>query len=167
MKENSDGYINDQSAFSSEKGSFGRRGSISENGCGSIAAYNALKMLGIPEKYEAVLAAFYRHTIWRGRLGADPFYLARFLRKRGVRVKLYLRVKKVPLTHKAYIFLYDYLTGRKLGAHYAAAEYDGNAFVIYNDDSLTKREKRVVGVAELKKEDKAKHLAVFALDLKK
>ena len=69
------GFINEQRALCESEGSFGKKGSIAKNGCGSIAAYNALKILGVSVNYKDVLARFNFHVLNRGRWGANPFYL--------------------------------------------------------------------------------------------
>ncbi len=78
--------IRDQAVYASETGTFGPLGSIRKNGCGSIALYNVLQLLGYPAIYQEILNEMKRHwiraTILGGILGSKPLYLLGFLRRK-------------------------------------------------------------------------------------
>ena len=58
---------------------------VKHNGCGLLAAYNALGLLGRPMDFLEIRRYF--HHIWRPRfLGSNTFELRRFFRKQGLAV---------------------------------------------------------------------------------
>ena len=62
---------------------------MSYNGCGVIASYNALQILGVPEPLGEVAAWFERKGIvLGGLLGTDVLAAARFFRERGIRCRV-------------------------------------------------------------------------------
>ncbi len=163
--------INSQRAMNAQAGSFGKKGSVAANGCGSIAAFNALLILGEPVCFEEVRSRFSRHTRRQGRGGASPLYLLYFFIKRGYGIRLYLKksLKRVRKCHAAYIALYFYSLNKGIGAHYAAAEYDAEAdeFIIYNDDAVKMDKKRSSDFPALLRGNGAKYMAVIGIDRKR
>ena len=83
-----DGFIIDQQAFAGVR--FGRRYS-DYNGCGWMAAYNLLHALHLPDDWKSVVCGMRHHTLLFGELGTNPFGLRRFLKKRGIKVRLSFR----------------------------------------------------------------------------
>ena len=162
------GFINEQRALCESEGSFGKKGSIAKNGCGSIAAYNALKILGANVNYKDVLARFNFHVLNRGRWGANPFYLYVYFKKRGFRIKVFLRRKFDRLKYEsaAYIALYTYKSKSGFGAHYVAAQYnEKNGYTVYNEDYYGKTV-HIESLKELISRNKAKHIAVMMITKK-
>ncbi len=74
-----DGYIVDQRR--TDDLPYSRRMS-SENGCGWIAVYNLLRLLGCDEDPDALRCAMARCAPLGGRFGTWPLRLRRFLKKR-------------------------------------------------------------------------------------
>lgn len=86
----SDGLILDQNALDSP---YGRQGSAAA-GCGWVAVYNALRLLGIPADRETVRAQMERLLILGGWNGTPFYALALYLRQKGVRVRFTLHRSK-------------------------------------------------------------------------
>ncbi len=130
------------------RGSFGPLGNVAANGCGSIALYNTLLLLGQHVTYEAVLKQmnrkWWKSTLIGGLLGSNPLYVRReILRRRGVccRCFVYIGIFKRNLERQRErfrrmgneydVFLNLYL--HRHGAHYSVAEYQNGVFHVYND----------------------------------
>ncbi len=125
------GYIYNQVSGTASELWFGFFKS-SHNGCGWIATYNALLMLGnrinpcdIIGEYELTGAVLF------GALGIQPYAITHFFRWRGYKVTVTYDTSKfdtVAKKNKANIVWYWH--GK--GAHYVALKWNGSAFLGYN-----------------------------------
>lgn len=133
--------IQSQSVFSAVPGSFGPLGSVRANGCGAIALYNILRLLGCPAEFGSLLknmrAHWIRSTLLGGILGSNPFYLLGMLRrKEELELTFYVvrnrsAAEQIAVCHDAYLNLYLY----RWGAHYTAAAYQERGLLVCNDPS--------------------------------
>ena len=142
------GFIYDQESADIGKLKFGFFNS-SFNGCGWIATYNALILLGKTPKAEDIISEYeLTGAILGGVFGVFPFAVANYFRVRGYSVKTTYNSKKVDSVakdHTANILFYWHSSG----AHYFATKWDGTQFIGYNvwgakgpeylGDSLTKQ----------------------------
>lgn len=107
------------------------KGNTAAHGCGWIAAYNTLRNLGEAPAPAAVLEEMERGGILLGKGGTNPFYLQKFLRRRGYRTALYTQeqaARQALGSCAAGIWLYVFRdAAERLGAHYVALrpEADG------------------------------------------
>lgn len=117
------------------------------NGCGWIAAYNTLRLLGRPLPPWEIIDALESGVVLRGYLGLSPFALTRFFRKLGFYAKLRLLplcfspVKNTRAVEKQFseipcaIF---YVVTRNKTVHYVTAEALGDGtYRFYNDDHIS------------------------------
>ncbi len=162
--------INNQRRYPSARGTFGRFGSMSENGCGFLAIHNANQILGetaaFADTYAALQVRACRTTTLFGLFGTNPFAVGRYYRKKGFCVRLYQGAARVSTEHGAYIALYLYREKRALGAHYAAARYDAAArlFTVYNDDFEGEDERHFGDFAAMCNADRALGMLVWGID---
>jgi RHS repeat-associated protein len=136
------GYIYNQSSGPASKLRFGAFPG-SSNGCGWIATYNALKMLGrwthpadIIYEYEL------RSPKLAGLIGVMPIPIVNYFRNRGYRVKLSFNINEFDSIAKrsgAVIICFAY----KWGVHYYAAHWDHGFFITYNFVSNDKKARYV------------------------
>ncbi len=103
------------------------------NGCGWIAAYNALHALGLNPSGEALRAELSKRSLFRGRFGTSPFKLYRCLKRRGLAVRCAVRRKKAAFSFggvRAGVVLYRH----RHGVHYVAfVPADDGLLHFYND----------------------------------
>ncbi len=153
------GFIYDQEDKEIGKLRFGFFKS-SFNGCGWIATYNALILLGKTPKAEDIISEYeLTGAVLGGVFGVYPFAVSNYFRARGYKVKTTYNAKnvdKVAKKHTANILFYWHSSG----AHYFATHWDGKQFIGYNvlggkksellGDSLSKKfhnnQKRRIGV---------------------
>lgn len=110
------------------KGKVGRRGSMSLNGCGIVALFNAEQILGNKEAtWRLVQEEMNRHplmnTVLGGTLGITPWGIRRYFRRRGYFTR-WCSTRRVSNQADAYIVWYIWKspTGKnRFGAHYQAA----------------------------------------------
>ncbi len=110
----------------------------SYNGCGWIAVYNALCLLGRNEKAEDII----RELEWTGVFlfgvfGTRPLAIVRFLRRRGLSV----RIVRDPEKYDAAAAESDASIAwffHKKGAHFVTLRREGDRFVGYNTYSNSK-----------------------------
>ena len=102
------------------------------SGCGWIATYNALRMLG---RYIAPCDIIYYYelsgTIDYGRLGINPYSVINYFFYQGYRVSVTYDINRydtVARRNRANILLYLYTWG----AHFIAFNWQGSEFVGYN-----------------------------------
>ena len=90
------GFVRLQSPLTDERGNtapcrtpWGRRGSLEQNGCGPVAAYNLLHGFGLPVTLPGVVDALEQGgaAAAGGRLGASPGRIAAFLRAQGCTIR--------------------------------------------------------------------------------
>lgn len=162
--------INNQRRYPSDAGTFGRLGSMSENGCGFMAIHNANQLLGEDTTFQDTYAALQKRSLrtasFFGLFGTNPFEIGRYFREKGCRVRLYRDPERVLLTHDAYIALYLYREKRGLGAHYVAARYvpETGRFTIFNDDFEREVERTCRDFSEMRALDRAFGMLVWGID---
>ena len=102
-----------------------------KNGCGWIAVYNVLKMLGANVRPEWVMEDLRGGLVLGGKFGTHVYFVQHYLRKRGYRVRLCAipwRFSAVAKTGDACILLYRHRSGN----HFAALRREGERFHFYN-----------------------------------
>lgn len=117
------------------------------NGCGWIAAYNALRLLERPLPPWEIIDALEPGVVLRGYLGLSPFALRRFFKGIGFSAKLrflpmfFSPAKNARSIEKHFadapcaIF---YVVTRNRTVHYVCAEkYGDRTFLFYNDDHIS------------------------------
>ncbi len=117
--------IRDQRQFPARRGTFGPLGNIRDNGCGAIAVYNVLAILGTAVPCENIIQQFCRSWVWStvlgGVLGSNPFYVMRCLKRAGFHTAFCSRRRAG--NHDAYIAVYLWANRREgLGAHFQALQ---------------------------------------------
>ena len=130
-----DGLIFNQRKIPKGKWRYGFRSSAA-TGCGWIAVYNALYLLGYRVSPEELIRIFQRQLpLIHGNLGTTILAPAVFFRRRGFRVRICARKGKFDaLAKKADVCILYYRWRRKfrLGAHFVALQYRDGAFTGYN-----------------------------------
>jgi len=125
--------IEDQHLYAKERGTYGLFGSISANGCGSIAVHNICCLLKKPMPYRTAWEHFnkrLRRTVLFGILGTTPLSIAPYLKQQGFSVARCKDLSAIP-PHDAYIMLYAYKKPH-LGAHYIAVSQESGHCRIHN-----------------------------------
>ena len=111
-------------------------------GCGWIAAYNVLSLMGYYIRPEIVIRDYQRHLpILNGPFGTFILEPASYFRRRGFRVKistLQRRFDEIAMAHDACILFYYWRRKFKFGAHFAALQFKDGKFVGYNTFSNSK-----------------------------
>ncbi len=109
---------------------------FSHSGCGAIATFNAMSMVGLEPKMEEIVD-FYEHKglILNARMGVNPSGVKRYLTSKNLQWKFYsgktdwdacLGEKQVA------ILLYWWVGKKGCGAHYVAAERTEEGIRVYN-----------------------------------
>ena len=105
-------------------------------GCGWIATYNALKLLGKEETPENLIAYYERQVpVIHGNLGTMILAPAMYFKKRGYKVDWtarYDRFDQVAKDSHACILFYRWHSKWKLGAHFVALHHTPDGFIGYN-----------------------------------
>ena len=117
---------------------------VGRAGCEALAAYNCMLLLGRPEPLESVIAFFedgFRRRFlsgWglRGRWGAAPWDIRRFLRARGVRFRYAVTLRGLErLVRGPGAVIVSYWNKPfTTGVHTVAVRYDGARFTAYNQN---------------------------------
>jgi hypothetical protein len=114
---------------------YGLRSSAA-TGCGWIATYNALRLLGKRVKKEALIRYYERQLpLIHGNTGTSIWGPALFFRQHGFGVRVELRRERfdaVAAEHPVCILFYYWRNGLKLGAHFVALQKTEQGFVGYN-----------------------------------
>ena len=130
-----DEFIFNQYNIPKDKWRYGLRASA-VTGCGWIAAYNALRIMGHKPAPQMLIRSFQRHVpVINGNLGTFLFSPALWFRKRGYRVKTYVLREDFDAAAKnadACILFYRWMGKMSAGAHFVALGYDGENFIGYN-----------------------------------
>lgn len=117
---------------------------VSYNGCGAVAAYNALLSLGNPKSFDDVLSYFNADAsrlFFNGKFGILPHEIAAYFKSLGYTAIICVKDDTIEAASKTadacimfYLFpRYDY--GIPLpGAHYVEYVRYGNTYVGYNTD---------------------------------
>lgn len=146
--------INNQSSYSHKAGTFGRWGSIADNGCGAIAINNANQIIGFNTDFGDLVHDLNQQpnltTSLFGKAGMNPLVIGDYYRQNGAEVTLYTNPANVSKDHDVYIALFFHSSG----AHYIAAEYNPSTkkFEVYNLDTAEK-EKSLVSLSQESCED--------------
>ena len=112
----SDGYLIDQSKTGMLP--YGNYDS-SYNGCGWIAAYNALKAAGRTIPYETIRQELQRSLMLGGLLGTNMFYLCWYLGRKGFHLRKAFTLAGAQMVSRGAVAgIVTYWTGR--GIHFAA-----------------------------------------------
>ena len=118
-----------------DKWRYGFRSSAA-TGCGWIAVYNALRLLGYEPKPEELIASFERmFPLVHGNAGTTILAPAFWLKRRGFQVEYLSRVERFDAVAKksdACILFYHWREKWKFGAHFVALQYTPEGFVGYN-----------------------------------
>lgn len=129
------GMICNQRAIPREVHRYGLRASA-DVGCGWIATYNALKLLGCTTDIDELIRWFtWQFPLVHGNLGTAFWAPAQCFRKWGFSVKLVYDRKRFDEAAKAAdacIVFYHWAKKRAVGAHFVALHATGEGFVGYN-----------------------------------
>ena len=130
-----DGLIYNQNHIPKDKWRYGLRSSAA-TGCGWIATYNALHLLGYHAKPEDLIRYYERQVpIINGNAGTVIFGPALRFQKWGFPVSAVLDRKKFDLAAKeadVCILYYRWLKKYKYGAHFVALHHTQDGFIGYN-----------------------------------
>ena len=128
-------FIYNQYELPRDKWRYGLRPST-VTGCGWIAAYNALRIMGHKPSPQMLIRSFARQVpVINGNLGTFLFSPALWFRKRGYRVKTLLDKEKFDQAAQcadACILFYRWIGKKSAGAHFVALRFDGENFIGYN-----------------------------------
>ena len=129
------GLICNQNDIPKEEHRYGFRSSAA-TGCGWIATYNALKLMGYRAEPEKLIRYYQRRfPVVNGNFGTFIFNLTTFFKERGFPVEMTARWRELdPLARRsdACILFYVWRSGCTVGSHYVALRHDGRTFVGYN-----------------------------------
>ena len=130
-----DDFIYNQYDIPKDKWRYGFRSSAA-TGCGWIATYNALRLLGKYVKPESLIRSYEQQVpLVNGNLGTMLFGPALWFRKRGYEVKMYARRADLDAAAKAApvcILFYRWVKKYKYGAHFIALKWEDDGFTGYN-----------------------------------
>ncbi len=130
-----EGLIYNQEKIPKETWRYGFRSSAA-TGCGWIATYNALHLMGHPAEPEELIRYYERQLpLIHGNTGTQVWAPAVYFRSRGFRVKSELRRERFDALAKesdVCLLFYWWRNGVKLGAHFVALQYAGGHFTGYN-----------------------------------
>ena len=136
------------------------------NGCGWIATYNALIMLGCQTKPADIISEYeVTGAVLYGVFGVQPYAITHYFRFRGYKVKTTYKTSKfndVAKQHTANIIFYFF----PWGAHYFATRYDGNKFLAYNFYASSKTVKTFSTLDEALSEGESKGAMMISIDKK-
>ena len=118
-----------------EQWRYGFRSSAA-TGCGWIAPYNALRLMGYPAEPETIIAEYERQLpLIHGNAGTSILAPAVYFMRHGFRVE-YLsrrdRFDEVAKRSDVSIVYYWWRSGWKCGAHFVAVSHTEKGFVGYN-----------------------------------
>ena len=124
-----------QRSIPKEKWRYGFRSSAA-TGCGWIATYNALRLMGYSAETEKIIAEYERQLpLIHGNAGTTILAPAVYFMRHGFRVE-YLscreRFDEVAKQADVSILYYFWRKGWKFGAHFVAVSHTENGFVGYN-----------------------------------
>jgi hypothetical protein len=137
-QKNSDpaGIINGQADFLNYR--FGLF-SLDEVGCGIIAIYNVLHLLGMPKKLTDLIREFETNsteTVPFGILGINPFSIKKYFKHQRIPYSKICRMKDLDKQkEEGGVYLLTFWNDAKhltKGAHTVALCYTGGRFVVYN-----------------------------------
>ena len=124
-----------------EQWRYGLRASA-DTGCGWIAVYNALRLLGHPADPDTLIQAFTRQLpLIHGNLGTTILAPALYLRKLGFETDWTAREDRFDAFAREYpvcILFYRWYGKWKLGAHFATLQATQEGFLGYNTFTTSK-----------------------------
>jgi hypothetical protein len=130
-----DDLIYCQKAIPKEKWRYGFRSSAA-TGCGWIATYNALRLMGKPACPKELIRYYeWQLPLLHGNLGTEAWGPYIFFRQKGYDVHFVLKREKFDEAAKAAdvcILFYRWKRKWKLGAHFVALHHRDNGFTGYN-----------------------------------
>ena len=116
---------------------YGKKGTVSGNGCGSVACHNFMMHNGYDVSYLNAYTFFSRNSrlIFNGKWGTNPFAVKIYLKKTyGFKVKMHFsHVPKKKL--ESCIILYIYKYKKKISAHYMFGYMEDYKLKTYNLDN--------------------------------
>ena len=105
-------------------------------GCGAIAVYNAMSMIGKePQLHDIVAAIEKRGLLFYGMFGTNPVAIGKYLTRQGIVWKRYKNAAQVEQEYEdgdAVICLYNWASKSGLGAHYVALGRENGVWKGYN-----------------------------------
>jgi len=133
----SDGMINGQGSFKYADSSM-MLGSYADNGCGVIAVYNAMQLLGKPQALGTVEDDLFLcgGFLAGGLLGVKPWAIDDYFASQNISCTGYISATK--LSHdvqEGSIIVFMILNNKNTiwkGAHYMAAQYINGQYAVYN-----------------------------------
>lgn len=100
------------------------------NGCGWIATYNAMKMLGKKVEEKEIIQYLNKYNVLDGKLGTNPFGIKKYFEEQNLDFRSSFLSKKLQAKKDSVgILLY---TDGKI-AHYVAFKRENRKFHFYND----------------------------------
>ena len=125
--------IYNQNHIPKNKWRYGFRSSAA-TGCGWIATYNALKLLGKPETPQNLID-YYEHQLplINGNFGTQFWGPYAYFKRHGFETKLVMNPEKFDeYAEDVNILFYHWRSGIKLGAHFVCIQRTEKGFVSYN-----------------------------------
>ena len=130
-------YIYDQEDPSIASLSFGKKGTVGNNGCGLVALYNVRVASGYRKSFKEFhkqMSGIPMMCLLWGRLGTNPASVTGALYGWFGNKNVYTKAKEVNGQFDAIIVLYVWRSKWSIGAHYYAAISIGNGrYIVYND----------------------------------
>ncbi len=127
--------IYNQNDIPRKKWRYGFRASA-HTGCGWVAAYNALRIMGYYIAPEKLIRSYQRHLpIFNGPFGTFILEPALFFRKMGFPVKLSSKRRqfdRLARESDACIMFYYWRKKFRLGAHFVSLHYKDGRYIGYN-----------------------------------
>ncbi len=129
------GLIYNQRQIPRQQWRYGLRSSAA-TGCGWIAVYNVLRLMGQPETPETLIRYFERQLpLIHGNAGTTILGPAFYFRRRGFRVQTVSvedRFDALVKESDGAVLYYRWRRGWRFGAHFVAVQYREGRFVGYN-----------------------------------
>ncbi len=130
-----DDLIYNQTQIPKEEYRYGFRSSAA-TGCGWIATYNALRLMGFRVDKEALIRYFERQLpLVHGNAGTSFWGPAAYFHHWGFPVEMVVNREKYDEAAKAAdacILFYRWRKGLRMGAHFVAVQYRDGQFIGYN-----------------------------------
>ncbi len=128
-------FIYNQKQIPKDQWRYGLRSSAA-TGCGWIAAYNALRLMGYRTSPEKLIRYYERQVpVLNGNLGTFAATPVKLFRKLGFHVKVSMRLSDFDRLAKesdACLLFYHWAKPPKFGGHYVALKYQHGQFTAYN-----------------------------------
>ena len=110
---------------------------FSHSGCGAIATFNAMSVLGLEPKMEDIVD-FYEHNglILNAAMGVNPSAVKKYLKSKGLQWKFYSKSKDWDAClgkDQIAILLYWWVNRKGCGAHYVSVERTDEGINVYNE----------------------------------